>query len=71
MGSIMRSPLRQLFAIASVACALLLPQAAHADRLKDLTSIAGVRQNQLSGYCIVVCLDGSGDQTTQTTFSVQ
>jgi flagellar P-ring protein precursor FlgI len=30
-----------------------------------------VRQNQLSGYGIVVGLDGTGDQTTQTPFTVQ
>jgi flagellar P-ring protein precursor FlgI len=51
--------------------ALLLAPAAHAERLKDLASIAGVRQNQLSGYGIVVGLDGTGDQTTQTPFTVQ
>jgi flagellar P-ring protein precursor FlgI len=34
---------------------------ASADRLKDLTSIAGVRSNQLVGYGIVVGLAGSGD----------
>ena len=34
---------------------------AFADRLKDLTSIAGVRSNQLVGYGIVVGLAGSGD----------
>jgi flagellar P-ring protein precursor FlgI len=44
---------------------------AQAERLKDLASIAGVRQNQLSGYGIVVGLDGTGDQTTQTPFTVQ
>ena len=33
----------------------------HADRLKDLTSIAGVRSNQLVGYGIVVGLAGTGD----------
>jgi hypothetical protein len=30
-----------------------------------------VRQNQLSGYGLVVGLDGTGDQTTQTPFTVQ
>jgi flagellar P-ring protein precursor FlgI len=30
-----------------------------------------VRQNQLMGYGLVVGLDGSGDQTTQTPFTVQ
>ena len=34
---------------------------ASADRIKDLTSIAGVRSNQLIGYGLVVGLDGSGD----------
>ena len=34
---------------------------AQADRLKDLTSIAGVRSNQLIGYGLVVGLAGTGD----------
>ncbi|MEZ5611349.1 MAG: flagellar basal body P-ring protein FlgI [Rhodocyclaceae bacterium] len=49
---------------------MILP-AANAERLKDLASIAGVRDNQLIGYGLVVGLDGSGDQTTQTPFTVQ
>lgn len=44
---------------------------AQAERLKDLANIAGVRQNQLTGYGIVVGLDGTGDQTSQTPFTVQ
>ena len=52
-------------AIAGLACALLAPMA-QAERIKDLASIAGVRQNQLMGYGLVVGLDGSGDQTTPT-----
>ncbi|MDY0013320.1 MAG: flagellar basal body P-ring protein FlgI [Rhodocyclaceae bacterium] len=44
---------------------------AQAERIKDLASIAGVRNNQLVGYGLVVGLDGSGDQTTQTPFTVQ
>ncbi|MDZ4200607.1 MAG: flagellar basal body P-ring protein FlgI [Gallionella sp.] len=50
---------------------LLLPFPALADRIKDMASIQGVRDNQLIGYGIVVGLDGSGDQTTQTPFTVQ
>jgi flagellar P-ring protein precursor FlgI len=50
---------------------LLLAPLAHGERLKDLASVAGVRQNQLMGYGLVVGLDGSGDQTTQTPFTVQ
>jgi flagellar P-ring protein precursor FlgI len=50
---------------------MALPLAAHAERIKDLTSIQGVRDNQLIGYGLVVGLDGSGDMTTQTPFTVQ
>lgn len=50
---------------------LLVMDAARAERIKDLASVAGVRNNQLVGYGIVVGLDGSGDQTTQTPFTVQ
>lgn len=55
------------------ACALLggLVQPAHAERLKDLASIQGVRDNPLIGYGLVVGLDGTGDQTTQTPFTTQ
>lgn len=58
---------RFLFAILIAALAL----AAHAERIKDLATIQGVRGNPLIGYGIVVGLDGSGDQTTQTPFTVQ
>jgi flagellar P-ring protein precursor FlgI len=54
----------------SATLTLLAPQAG-AERIKDLASIAGVRHNQLIGYGLVVGLDGSGDQTTQTPFTVQ
>lgn len=50
---------------------LLLAGSAHAQRIKDLASIAGVRSNQLVGYGLVVGLDGTGDQTSQTPFTVQ
>lgn len=40
---------------------------AHAERIKDITSIAGVRSNQLIGYGLVVGLDGSGDKAPFTT----
>jgi len=55
--------------IASCWCASVLP--AHAERIMDLANIQGVRANQLMGYGLVVGLDGSGDQTTQTPFTVQ
>lgn len=50
---------------------LLAMDTASAERLKDMATVAGVRSNQLVGYGIVVGLDGSGDQTTQTPFTVQ
>ncbi len=50
---------------------LLLSEVAVAGRIKDLVTFDGVRTNQLIGYGLVVGLDGSGDQTTQTPFTVQ
>jgi flagellar P-ring protein precursor FlgI len=44
---------------------------AHAERIRDLATVQGVRGNQLIGYGLVVGLDGTGDQTTQTPFTVQ
>ncbi len=51
--------------------ALLANGTAQAERVKDLARIAGVRDNQLVGYGLVVGLDGTGDQTGQTPFTVQ
>lgn len=42
-----------------------------AERLKDIATLAGVRDNPLVGYGLVVGLDGTGDQTTQTPFTTQ
>lgn len=50
---------------------LLVLNVSHAERIRDLASIQGIRTNQLLGYGLVVGLDGSGDQTTQTPFTVQ
>ena len=49
---------------------LMLPMifnTVQAERIKDITSIAGVRSNQLIGYGLVVGLDGSGDKAPFTT----
>ena len=62
---------KSLLAFLWVLMALLIMDTAHAERIKDIASIAGVRNNQLVGYGIVAGLDGSGDQTTQTPFTVQ
>ncbi|MBW7859813.1 MAG: flagellar basal body P-ring protein FlgI [Rhodocyclaceae bacterium] len=64
-----RSFFLRLVLLASLA---FLGGAVHAaERLKDLATIAGVRDNQLVGYGLVIGLDGTGDQTTQTPFTVQ
>ncbi|MCC8987347.1 MAG: flagellar basal body P-ring protein FlgI [Candidatus Contendobacter sp.] len=44
---------------------------AEAERIKDLAMVSGVRTNQLVGYGLVVGLNGTGDQTTQTPFTVR
>ena len=55
-----------------VACLLLqFSFNASAERIKDIASVAGVRANQLIGYGLVVGLDGTGDQTTQSPFTTQ
>ena len=51
--------------------AALIALPSHAERLKDLASIQGVRDNPLIGYGLMVGLDGSGDQTMQTPFTTQ
>jgi len=50
--------------------ALLVSDAARAERIKEIASIAGVRNNQLVGYGIVVGLDGTGESTAFTTQSM-
>jgi flagellar P-ring protein precursor FlgI len=60
----------QLFAVAALAY-LLLPGLSHAERVKDIASVSGVRSNQVVGYGLVVGLNGTGDQTTQAPFTVQ
>ena len=50
---------------------VFLAEISSAERIRDLASIQGVRNNQLIGYGLVVGLDGSGDMTVQTPFTVQ
>jgi len=53
--------------IAAVLFVLLAQTAAHAERVKDIASVAGVRANQLVGYGIVVGLAGTGDGNSGLT----
>lgn len=54
-----------------IASLLAVSTLASAERVKDIASIEGVRTNQLLGYGLIVGLDGTGDQTTSTPFTVQ
>nr|WP_153099117.1 flagellar basal body P-ring protein FlgI [Paraburkholderia hayleyella] len=69
----MRARLRSPLFKAALAAALVFAPltGAQAERLKDLVSIQGVRDNPLIGYGLVVGLDGTGDQTMQTPFTTQ
>ncbi|MDR3428404.1 MULTISPECIES: flagellar basal body P-ring protein FlgI [Silvimonas] len=64
----MKQKFIRFFAVTALA---LLAGVAQADKVRDIATIAGVRPNQLVGYGLVTGLDGSGDQTTQTPFTVQ
>lgn len=46
--------------------AVMLAPFSHAQRIKDLASIQGVRSNQLVGYGLVVGLPGTGEQSPFT-----
>lgn len=68
--------LRVLIVLAFVAAsaATWWPRTAEASaqvRIKEVAAVQGVRSNQLVGYGLVVGLDGTGDQTTQTPFTTQ
>ena len=66
---LVRRALWLAFMLASAA--LWWPLEASATRIKEVSSVAGVRSNQLTGYGLVVGLDGSGDQTTAAPFTTQ
>jgi flagellar P-ring protein precursor FlgI len=40
-------------------------------RIKEVAAVQGVRTNQLTGFGLVVGLDGTGDQTTQMPYTAQ
>ena len=65
------SAMRKILTVSLMMSLLCSPLLAQAERIKDLAQIAGVRSNQLVGYGLVVGLSGTGDQTTQTPFTLQ
>lgn len=54
-----------------VLCVAGLVAPSHAMRVKEIAAVQGVRSNQLTGYGLVVGLDGTGDQTTQMPYTSQ
>ena len=50
---------------------LLQSNQLHAERIKDLSAVQGMRDNQLIGYGLVVGLDGSGDSVGQVAYTAQ
>jgi flagellar P-ring protein precursor FlgI len=62
--------IRTSFQFIPLACFLLLASTLNASRIKDLTSIAGQRDNQLVGYGLVIGLAGDGD-SQQAKYTVQ
>lgn len=62
---------RQLLQAVALGAGVLLAPLSQAERIKDLASIQGVRDNPLIGYGLVVGLDGSGDQVRQAPFTQQ
>jgi flagellar P-ring protein FlgI len=67
--------LRRLLAWSALALGLLVwlgwPMDANAMRIKEIAAVQGVRSNQLTGFGLVVGLDGTGDQTTQMPYTSQ
>jgi flagellar P-ring protein FlgI len=51
-------------------CMLNIPAAASV-RIKDITTLQGVRENQIVGYGLVVGLQGTGDTLANSTFTAQ
>lgn len=54
-----------------ITLALLSANTSYAERIKDIAMVSGVRTNQLVGFGLVVGVDGTGDQTSQTPFTIQ
>lgn len=68
------SPLRRppgLLALLALTCGLLGALPAQAMRIKEVAAVQGVRSNQLTGYGLVVGLDGTGDQSSQMPYTTQ
>jgi len=54
-----------------LAMCLVAGTSASAMRIKEVAAVEGVRTNQLTGFGLIVGLDGTGDQTTQMPYTTQ
>ena len=68
---LLRAAVALAFVLASAALWWPVPAAAAVARVKELASVQGVRSNPLQGLGLVIGLDGTGDQTTQSPFTAQ
>lgn len=57
--------------LAALAACLVWPFQAQAMRIKEVAAVQGVRTNQLTGFGLVVGLDGTGDQTSNMPYTTQ
>jgi len=59
--------------VLAFACAItcMWPLETLAARIKEVAAVEGVRSNQLTGFGLVVGLDGTGDQSTQMPYTAQ
>lgn len=75
MNAVTTPPLSSRLAAPRWLCVLMLALCtalpAQALRIKEVAAVQGVRSNQLTGYGLVVGLDGTGDQTTQMPYTTQ
>ncbi len=74
MNSPSSSPTRRLrlwLLAVGLIVGMVQPASAQGLRIKEVASVQGVRSNQLTGFGLVVGLDGTGDQTTQMAYTTQ
>src|SRR4029079_10048259 len=69
-GAVMTKALRAVCLVVILAIRVQIEDGA-ISRIKDLTNIEGVRQNQLLGYGLVVGLNGTGDTLNNIPFTKQ
>jgi len=66
-----KTGLRRILSLTLTLCLVVPSLSLAATRIKEVASIEGVRSNQLTGFGLVVGLDGTGDQTTQMPYTTQ